>query len=374
MIKLAVNARLLQVNKLEGIGVFMHEILSRLVTQHPEIEFHFFFNKPSSDVFKYADNVFMHHLYCPVSKMGMLQFWQNELLRYAVNRLNPNALLCMDSLGQVNGIKAKVHYTLHDINFVHRPQDLPNKVQRFYAKNVPMYLKKANRIATVSQYSKNDISNTYGVDSSKIDVIYNAPKQIFQPLEENEIQAIRLKYAGGNPYFVYVGSIHPRKNLEGLIRAFQKYKFEHNGLCKLVVVGEHIWDDFKLASTSSNDLKEEIIFTGRISDKDLSKVVASALALTFIPFFEGFGIPLVEAMASKVPVLTSNTTSIPEIIKEAGSMHDPKDYVRIAEAMKRLEIDSDYRKKLIELGVIRAKAFDWQKSSEDYWRSLQNIL
>lgn len=374
MIKLAVNARLLQPNKLDGIGVYMHEILSRVVKSNPNIEFHFYFNKPPNPEFKYGDNVFFHQIFFPVRHMRMLSIWQNSLLPFAVKKLNPDALLCMDSLGMPVGTEVKTHLTLHDINFYHRPQDLPKGVRKFYQKNIPVYIKQASRIATVSEFSKKDISENFNLASNGIDVIYNAPKDIFKPLLETEVSSVRKKWTQGSPYFAYVGTIHPRKNVKGLIKAFFDYKRKYQGSEKLVIIGDAMWDDSELSVLKNDTLQKEVVLTGRVNDKVLAELIGGATALTYIPFFEGFGIPIVEAMASGIPVISSNVTSIPEVTQNAAVLLDPTNSESITESMRLIVFDDEYRNKLIYAGLKQAQEFSWEKSSDVFLHSVKEIL
>jgi len=370
--KIAVNTRLLQENKLEGIGVFMHEILQRVVKQNPQHQFHFFFNKPFSKNFIYAENVIGHIVPLPVSKPFLLQFWQNVLLPKAVRKIKADAFLSLDNL-LGSGFKIPTHLVVHDINFEYRPQDLPPSTAKFYCKNVPNYALETSRIVTVSNFSKDTIHQKYAINLDKIDVVYNAPKAIFKPVQDFEKSVIQKKYTNGKPYFVYVGSIHPRKNLEGLLKAFELFCAQNNEV-DLVIVGASMWKDSMPDEIKNSASFNRIHIVGRVNDTELHVIIASALAMCYVPFFEGFGIPLVEAMACGVPVITSNCTSMPEVVADAGLLVNPIDSNEIYEALVQICTDTNLRFTLMDKGLLRVKTFSWDESACLYWESVQKIL
>lgn len=379
MKKVVINTRLLQKNKLEGIGTFMDEILNRVVKNNPDVEFHFLFNKPFNQSFIYAKNVIPHLIPLPLSKMFLLKFWNNVLVPIWIKRIKADCYISMDSTLTAKLLKIPTHFTLHDINFIHRPEDLPQLVKSFYNEEVPKYLKNATKLATVSNYSKKDICNHYKISEEKVDVIYNASKDVFKPILVLDQEKIKKKYSQNKDYFLYVGSLHPRKNLKNLLLGFEEFKNTSKSELKLIVVGAELWKNSDISLTIDGlKSKHDILFLGRVSDDELNNLLASALALTFIPLFEGFGIPILEAFATNTPVITSNTTSLPEVAGEAALLVKPEDINEISNAMLTIwnngEKDNDLTQEMIRKGQERLKLFSWDESAIKFWESVKQIL
>jgi glycosyltransferase involved in cell wall biosynthesis len=263
----------------------------------------------------------------------------------------------------------------HDLNFEHYPKDLPWIERKFYRHYFPEYAHKAHRIATVSEYSKSDIVKLYGVDKNKIDVVYNGANEKFSPVDEDLKSKTRKRFSNGAPYFLFVGSLHPRKNIARMLQAFDQYKStDHQGI-KLMIVGEKKWWTSEIES-AYNEMKhkDEVIFAGRLNANDLHMVIASALATSYVSYFEGFGIPIVESYSCDVPVITSNVTSMPEVAGNAALLVDPFSVDSIADAYQKMANDEALRSSLIEKGRERRKMFSWQKTSERLWCSMQKLL
>ena len=259
----------------------------------------------------------------------------------------------------------------HDLNFEHYPKDIPFLERKNYRYFFPRYARHADRIATVSEYSKNYIAELYKVNPDKIDVVYNGANERFIPVNENIKQETRDKYAAGKPYFVFVGSLHPRKNLINLFRAFDHFKKSAESPVQLLIVGEKMWWTSKIEATyNAMQFKEQVHFSGRLSIDDLHRALASAMALTYVSYFEGFGIPIVEAFRCGVPVITSNVTSMPEVAGDAALLTDPFDPLSISKAMTRIYHEKKLREELVIKGKKRKEVFTWQKSADRLWQSI----
>jgi len=271
--------------------------------------------------------------------------------------------------------KIKSLAVIHDLNFEHYPEDLPYFVRKYYRHFFPLFASKATRIATVSQFSKEDIIHQYHIPSDKIDVVYDGSSEVYSPLNERGIKEVRNKYTGGAPYFVFIGSLHPRKNLANLFHAFDDFKNQKPSDVKLVIVGEKKWwtqEIRKAFNTMSHS--DDVVFCGRQKLTELRNILAAALALTYVSYFEGFGIPIVEAFRCHVPVITSNVTSMPEVAGDAALLVDPFNPASISEAMRKIYEDPDLRQDLIRRGIERSDNFSWQKTADRLWLSIEKTI
>ena len=372
--KIAVNTRLLLKNKLEGIGWFTYESLKRIVLGHPEHEFYFIFDRKYDDSFIFADNV-KPIVIGPQARHPILHYiWFEHSIPGALKKIQPDIFLSPDAYCSLN-TSVKTLVVLHDLNFEHYPEGMPWMVRKYYRYFTPRFAKKANRIATVSEFTKKDIIEQYGISADKIDVVYNGANESFTPVENQIRSQVKQKYTGGEDFFVFIGALNPRKNLSNLFRAFDIYKKGNNSLAKLVVVGEKMWWTTEIKDTFNQmQYQDDVVFTGRLEPEELYKVVGSALAVTYVSIFEGFGIPIVEAWYAETAVITSNVTAMPEIAGDAALIIDPFKPQSIADAMKSITFDDGLRKELIEKGKKRRELFSWEKTSENLWASIERTL
>jgi glycosyltransferase involved in cell wall biosynthesis len=373
-LKIAVNARLLLTTNNDGIGWFTAETLRRITQQHPEHEFIFIFDRPFSKSLIFSSNI-TPVIVPPQARHPLLYYiWFEHMIPRAIKRAGADIFLSTDSYLSLS-TEVPTILVMHDLNFEHYPKDLPWLVSKYYRHYIPKFAAHATRIATVSEFSRNDIVSLYDIPAEKIDVIYSGAGELFLPLAPAEQRVVKTQFAGGHDYFLSIGALHPRKNLVNLFRAFDHFKENDQKGMKLLVVGAKYWwtDEMRHAFEAMRH-RDEVIFTGRLSASDLRKVVASAFAQTYVSYFEGFGLPLVEAFYCDVPVITSNVTSMPEIAGGAALLADPFDYLSISAAMQLLVKDENLRQQLIAKGRLRRKEFSWQKTSEKLWNTCENVM
>ena len=372
--KIAINTRLLIKNKLEGIGWFSYETLSRIVKQHPEHDFYFIFDRPYDPSFVFAQNV-KAIVAPPQARHPVLYFiWFELVIPRILKKIGADIFLSLDGyLSLRSNIKQVV--VMHDLNFEHYPKDLPWIESWYYRKFFPQYARKANRISTVSEFSKSDIIKYYHIDVEKIDVVFNGASQKFQPVSELEMQETRTKYAIGCDYFICVGSVHKRKNIVNLLKAYDLFKSGQTTDVKLLIVGQKRWWTKEMQLTLNNmTYMSDVIFTGRVETEDLNVLMGSALALTYVSYHEGFGIPILEAFCCETPVITSAITSMPEVAGDAAILIDPFSPQSIAQAMTRIYTEVDLRKEMIEKGRERRKLFTWQKTADALWQCIEKAI
>ncbi|MDP4210785.1 MAG: glycosyltransferase family 1 protein [Bacteroidota bacterium] len=372
--KIAVNTRLLIKDKLEGIGWFTFENFKRIVTAHPEHEFYFLFDRQYSDEFIFADNVHPVIVHPPTRHPLLWMTWFEYFLPRALKKIKPDLFVSPDGYLSLKTDVPQLA-VIHDINFVHRPKDLPLSSKIYYQYYFPLFAQKAKRIVTVSCFSRDDICASYNIDSSKIDVVCNGANMAYKPLTAEEIKATKKKYSSGSDYFLFIGALHPRKNVSGLLNAFDKFVRHYHTDHKVVIVGEKMFLTAELDQTY-NQMRygDDVLFTGRLSTDELRDVLGAATALVFVPFFEGFGIPIVEAMYADVPVICSNTTSLPEVAGDAALYVNPDDTDEIAAAMHKISTDEPFRQELIAKGREQRKKFSWDLSAKLLWESIEKCL
>jgi glycosyltransferase involved in cell wall biosynthesis len=227
-------------------------------------------------------------------------------------------------------------------------------------------------LVTVSFFSKEDINRTYRIDGDKIDVVYNGVNTLYTPTSDPEKMETKEKYSQGKDYFMFIGSLHPRKNICGLLRAYDAFRTSVDSDIKLLIVGESMFKTSDIELTYEGmRYKSDVVFTGRLGNDELHQVLGASLALTFVPFFEGFGIPVIEAMNAGVPVICSNTTSLPEVGGNAVLYVDPFSLNQIKDGMIKIFQDKDFRDSLVEKGFAQKDKFSWDKTAELLWGSIQ---
>lgn len=372
--KIVVNTRLLRKNQMDGIGWFTYNTMQHIVRSNPDIEFHFLFDSGIEKDFLFADNIVPHNLFPPAKHALLNIIWFEVSVKSILKKIKPDLFLSPDGILCL-GWDGKQYSVMHDINYHHNPQDLKWSNNKYYNYFFPRIAKKATRLATVSNYSKQDIVNTYHVSPGKIDVVYNGVNDFFKPLTQEEQYNTKLRLTGGKDYFLFVGALHPRKNLIRLLQAFDLFRETTQVHIQLVIAGKPMYkkEDIRQCHHQMK-YKDDVIFPGRITDDEINNVVGSAFALTFVPTFEGFGIPIIEAMQCEVPVICSNTTSMPEVAGDAALLVDPFSVDEIKEAMIRIYTDEVLRKDLVERGKKRKRLFTWERSAQLLWTGIKKCI
>jgi len=227
--------------------------------------------------------------------------------------------------------------------------------------------RRAARIIAVSEYSRQDILKTYGLSPERVIAIPEAAPTHFAPVtNENEMRRIRDTYGIKGDYILAVGSIQPRKNLARLVRAYTHLRAARPGvkLPTLVLVGKRAWlYDETLRVIRESGAGDQILLTGYVSESDLTALYSGAICFVYPSYFEGFGLPPLEAMKCGAPVIVGNQTSLPEVVGEAALLVNPFDEIEIAAALARLIDNPDLRDKLRVKGLKRAATFSWQDTA-----------
>lgn len=367
---IAVNTRFL-VNELEGCGYFIHGLFKTLVRKHPEHQFYFLFDRPFNEEYAFTSNVHPLIVAPPARHPVLWKYWYDINIPLVLKKIKADIFISPDGFCSLT-TKLPQCLIIHDLGFLHQPEAYKTSHVRFLKTNTPKFLKKAKSVVTVSQFSKDDIVKHYKTDVGKIDIVHNGVKDVFRQLSYDEKNTIKEKYAEGREYFMYVGAIQPRKNLIALLKAFSIFKKRLQSNMKLVITGRLAWKNeafLQLMKTYKH--RADVVLTGYLPEEELAAVLGSAYALVYPSLFEGFGVPVVEAMKCGVPVLTSEKTSMEEAGGDAALYFNPKDHQDIADKMMLIYKDESLRKQLIEKGILNAGKYSWEKSAELFW---ENIL
>lgn len=371
---IAVNARTLRSVPCDGIGWFTYEVVSRIVKSHPEHRFILIGDRP----FRTPPIVAANAEYITVRPRtvhpALWYLWHEFRLPPVLKQIGADIFLAPDGIIPLR-TDVPCLPVIHDLNHEHRPEDIPIIARNYYRYFFRRFAKKAVRITTVSHFSAGDIAKEYGVDPGKIDVVPNGVAEIFSPPEGDEAELTRKEYTAGRPYFLFVSNFSPRKNIGTLIKAYDIFRRESGGEHVLLLAGKRLYltgeiDRMLEASPYSGD----IMFTGSVSRDVLRRLYGGAEALTFVPWFEGFGIPVVEAMRCGTPCILSDTSSLPEVSGGAALCAGPAGAGAIAEAMARLVNDGALRRRLSQQGIINSQRYTWEKAAEEMWKSIVKAI
>jgi glycosyltransferase involved in cell wall biosynthesis len=255
--------------------------------------------------------------------------------------------------------------TIHDCIHLQFPEYLPHRLGYAYARTALwLAAHRSSRVLTVSEASKRDILRYFSVPESKIHVIYNAIDERFNEAPPaDEVERVRERYQLNDPFVLYAGNIKPHKNLERLIEAFYLLRRQELEHVKLLIIGDEISKYATLRrAVHRYKLHKHVRFFGFVPDKTLAVLYRLAAVFAFPSLYEGFGLPPLEAMASGTPVVTSNVSSLPEVVGDAALLIDPNDAAAIADAMRRVLTDPALRDDLRARGFVRVRDFSWERS------------
>lgn len=368
--RIGVNARLLIDGRMEGVGWYAHEVISRLVAMFPDIEFVLFFDRQPDPRFVYASNVRAVVL-SPQARHPLLYLaWFEGALPAAMRAHEVDLFFSPEPFMSLRSDVPAV-ITVHDIAYVHFPQYISALTGLFYRVFFHRYMRKARQIVSVSGYTTEDVVEHYSISRDKFVQAGNGCRNSFAPLGESERQALRDRWAGGNPYFCYLGSIHPRKNTLHLIKAFEKMKVDTGCPHHLILAGRWGWKQKAVArALRQSPFRDAITLTGYLPEPEPARILAASDGLVYPSLFEGFGLPVLEAMHAEVPILTSSVSSMPEVAGEAAILVDPHSVDSIAAGMKQLVTDPELRHRLVAAGCRERMRYSWDLTAKVTARAL----
>ena len=267
--------------------------------------------------------------------------------------------------------------SIHDLSFEHLPRTFNRRSRTQLKLTVRHSARRAARIISLSEYTRSDIVETYGISAKRVHAIPLAAPSHFGPVQDiRELQRVRHIYGIDGEYILSVSSIQPRKNLARLVKAYASLRGNKSAdkLPKLVLVGKCGWlYDETLRALDETGVKDSVVLTGYVPQEDLPALYSGALCFVYPSYFEGFGLPPLEAMKCGAPVIVGNKTSLPEVVGDAALAVDPFDVEAIASAMKKVIESSALRNELSIKGQARAEAFDWRETARQTLAIYQEV-
>lgn len=356
-----------------GVGLYTYNLVKNIITidlaNQYQINIFDFLNRNKSkdkvtELFRGDGNDRVHVRECILIPYGVYARFQ-ELFRFVFYETLLNSkvdIVHFFNFILPRKIKSKTINTVHDMNYIRYPETMSKTNYNIHRKNLQRSCRDADFILTVSQNSKNEIMEFMNVSPDKIDIASPAvDTNIFHPIKDCGWIKDKYKIPGG--YILYFGTLEPRKNITSIIKAFKTVS-EKNADINLVLAGQKGWmyeEIFRLIQDLH--LQDRVVFTGYVPEEDAPALYSCAEAFVFPSLYEGFGMPPLEAMACGTPVIVSNTSSLPEVVGDAGILVDPHDIENISFEMDRLINDSEVRKTLSEKGLEQSRKFTWEDSA-----------
>jgi glycosyltransferase involved in cell wall biosynthesis len=369
--KIAISARMLKDKPDDGISRFTFEVIKRITRNNPSHKFVLIFDREFNNSLLSSQNTDGIVLK-PATRHPLLwYYWHEFQLPGILLKTGSDLFLSPDGIISLRSAIPAIP-VIHDINFYHRPFDVPLHISLYYRYFFRRFAWKATRIITVSDFSRDDISTYLGIKQEIIDVAYNGVSDYFTPASAAETEKFRTKLTGGNPYFLFVGNFSPRKNIPGVINAFNQFRSSTSFNHKLVLTGGKLFLNNETERLIKTSLwSSDIILTGPMEHEELRLLYSSATALVFVPWFEGFGIPAAEAMRCGTPVILSDTTSLPEIGGNSALFVYPGDTIGISNAMIKVITDEKLRNTMIVKGINESQRFTWDNCADSVWQSVK---
>jgi glycosyltransferase involved in cell wall biosynthesis len=300
------------------------------------------------------------------------RLWTHVALSWEMLRRPPDLLFVPSHVLPVAHPRRSV-VTVHDLGYHYFPQ-AHTLTQNLYLRwSTRHNARSATRVLADSEATRQDLMRLYGVSEARISVVYPGRDEALAPVHDpSRLQAVQAKYGLRVPYVLYLGTLHPRKNLVRLVQAFARLRsrvYETTyplDALQLVLAGQKGWlYEEVFAEVRRCDLEGRVVLTGYVADQDLPALLSGAEAFAFPSLYEGFGLPVLEAMACGVPVVCSSTSSLPEVAGNAALLVDPVDVEAIAAALLRLLTEGDLRRELVGRGLVRARRFSWRRCAQE---------
>lgn len=252
--------------------------------------------------------------------------------------------------------------TVHDLAFLENPNWFPYYISTYYKITIPRSILRADMVITDSQYIAQQIKKHFNVPDAKIRTIYLGVSELFKPVSSQEISKIKEKYRLPSRYLLYLGTLEPRKNIPNMLRGWGK-SFPTTRT-PIVLIGRKGWKTGEIYKTiNKSPYKEHIQLLGYVPDEDIPSIICGAEAFVYLSFYEGFGLPPLEAMKCGIPVIASNSGSLKEILSNYAILVNPNDVDNISESIVKIIEDETLKQHLVANGIIYANSFTWEKTA-----------
>lgn len=359
---------------MDGIGWFTYETMTRVSETHPEHQFYFLFDRPYDKDFNFCDNV-TPVIVRPITRIRpLLKFWHRFSVPRVLKKIKADLYLSPDFFLPPD-LPCPGIVVIHDLNFEHFPEFLPREYRKLYPFWTRQAAETSTRILTVSNFSKQDIIDKYNIPPEKIDVVFCGVNSFIQPVSDSEISSVKKGFGIDSNYMIVPGTLHPRKNTQRIIEAFGIFRHSSDEAIKLVFAGNNKWMTAEMKQVyQESPFRDDIIFTGRVSELQMNALIQGAHALVFVSLFEGFGLPILEAALAGVPALTSNNTSMKEIAGDSALLVNPYSLEEIAEGMNHICNNYALRYKLMQKSMSLPERYSWDTTSELIWSSILKAL
>jgi len=361
-VRIAIDGRQLTKTS-SGFRTYTFNLIKGLAQVDPDNEYLIYLDEPLTNP-PWSDQDNFHTVILPKAIAGF--FWkQVELPLDAVLRgrkvdifhflFNSPSITC----------PGRLVYSIHDLSFKRIPDMIPRSHYLSLSLQMPLGARRAKRIITEPNSAKKDNRRSFGIEPGKIEVIPGGVNESFLPMQSREkLEYVRQKYELPNRFILYVGSFLPHKNLPALLRAYKRLSSSLREEFKLVFAGNKDWNFPNIYTLVSElSLQDQVIFLGHVPKEDLPTIYSLAYLFVFPSLYEGFGLPALEAMACGVPVVASNSSSIPEVVGEAGILVDPREEDELSQALEQVLTNPELHSQLVEKGLARASLFTWKESA-----------
>ena len=369
MVRIALNALKLSQSAsyhTAGLSQYIYELLTNLRLQPPYQRYEAFVTSVPTDIrLSTTPNFHCSAVGAAFVKPSLRILWE-QLLQPAVLARRPPDLIHALGYALPLAWRGRSAITICDLSFVRYPSLFNRSNAIYLATMARLSARKATAVLTISESTRRDVINLFGVPAERVVTTYCGVSDHFKPVPESELEAFRAHENLPRDFLLYIGTIEPRKNLAGLINAYAAYQAGSSSPMPLVLGGGRGWQDQEVFDLVKQlGLEEHVRFPGYIPADDLASWYSAATTFIYPSRYEGFGLPVAEAMACGTPVITSSVSSLPEVVGEAGLLIDPEDIAGLAAAIMRITSDSDLRRTLSLAGQQRAARFRWQQTAAE---------